>query len=188
MSSAQDLESATKDSDIRATDPSTFSGRALKRFNQVLDDTALMLFILLLAVASLQVLSRYVLVAPLPWTEELARFLLVWVAFLGAASVTRRKLHIAVEFLSARFPPHLGRAVSAAQYLLMTLFLAVVFWGTLVMFRSSWLVHAGTIPWLSMSWVYLGAVLGICIMLVFTICQFWNAFAASLWPSDSNKE
>lgn len=188
MSSAPDLESTAQVADIRPPDSNTFSGRAVKRFNRVLDDTALILFILLLAVASLQVLSRYVLVAPLPWTEELSRFLLVWVTFLGAASVTRRKLHIAVEFLSGKFPPPLGNAVSAAQYLLMTLFLAVVFWGTLVMFKSSWPVHAGTLPWLSMSWVYLGAVLGISIMLVVTIFHFWSALLAMRWSSAWDKE
>jgi TRAP-type C4-dicarboxylate transport system permease small subunit len=188
MSSASNLESTTQVTGIRSPDPNTFSGRAVKRFNQVLDDTALTLFILLLAVASLQVLSRYVLVAPLPWTEEVARFLLVWVTFLGAASVTRRKLHIAVEFLSAKFPLQLGTAVSAAQYLLMIIFLAVVLWGTVVMFMSSWPVHAGTLPWLSMSWVYLGAVLGVFIMLVVTICHFWSTLLVMRRFSARDKE
>ena len=73
------------------------------RFNRIWDDFTLFLFICLLVAATLQVLSRYVLEAPLPWTEELARFLLVWVAFLGSASVARRKMHIAVEFFSNKF-------------------------------------------------------------------------------------
>ncbi len=157
-------------------------------FNRILDDTALVLFILVLAVASLQVISRYVLVTPLPWTEEIARFLLVWVTFLGAASITRRKLHITVEFFSSKYPPRLSHLINAALYVLMALFLAVVFWGTLVMFESSWPVHAGTIPWLRMSWVYLGAVLGTGIMLIIVIMQLFREFTILRGSIPAHKE
>jgi TRAP-type C4-dicarboxylate transport system permease small subunit len=150
--------------------------QAASWFNRILDDIALVLFILVLAVASLQVIARYVLVTPLPWTEEIARFLLVWVTFLGAASITRRKLHITVDFFSSKYPPRLGHLINAVVYALMALFLVVFFWGTLVMFGSSWPVHAGTIPWLSMSWVYLGAVLGTAIMLIIVIIQLFREF------------
>jgi len=56
---------------------------------RILEDFNLFLFVLLLVLAVTQVLFRYLLMIPLPWTEELARFTLVWVTFLGAASVTR---------------------------------------------------------------------------------------------------
>jgi TRAP-type transport system small permease protein len=157
-------------------------------FNRILDDTALVLFILVLAVASLQVIARYVLVTPLPWTEEIARFLLVWVTFLGAASITRRKLHITVEFFSSKYPPRLGHLINATLYVLMALFLVVIFWGTLVMFESSWPVHAGTIPWLSMSWVYLGAVLGTGIMLVLVVIQLFHELSLLRGNSPTSKE
>ena len=83
MSLAPYSDSIPQAASDKPPEPTTFWGRTVKHFNQVLDNTALVLFILLLAVASLQVISRYVLVAPLPWTEELARFLLVWVTFWG---------------------------------------------------------------------------------------------------------
>jgi len=144
------------------------------RFNRFLDDFTLFLFALLLAVASLQVMARYLFRTPIPWTEELARFLLVWVCFLGAASVTRRKLHISVEFLSGRYPARTGAAVRSVTYAMMVLFLGVLFWGTLVLFRSSWEVHAGTIPWLRISWVYMGAIIGVGLMLVIVLQQLFQ--------------
>ncbi|GAA1589870.1 TRAP transporter small permease [Leucobacter aridicollis] len=48
----------------------------------------------------LQVVSRYVFHSPLTWTEELARFSLVWLAFLGAGFVMARRQHIAVDILA----------------------------------------------------------------------------------------
>jgi TRAP-type transport system small permease protein len=145
------------------------SKTVFSRFNRIWDDFTLFLFICLLVAATLQVLSRYVLEAPLPWTEELARFLLVWVAFLGSASVARRKMHITVEFFSNKFTGRVAGVVNTLLYLIMAIFLAILFYGTLVMFESSWPVHAGTMPWLRMSWVYLGAIIGVAVMLIYVL-------------------
>jgi len=147
-------------------------------FNRFLDDFTLFLFVLLLAVASLQVISRYLFKIPFPWTEELARFLLVWVCFLGAASVTRRKLHITVEFFSTRYPMRTGIVVKSITYGLMVLFLAVLFWGTIVLFRASWEVYAGTIPWLRISWVYSGSIIGVGLMLIIVLRHFFKELSA----------
>jgi TRAP-type C4-dicarboxylate transport system permease small subunit len=70
----------------------------------------------------------------------------------------------------------------------MALFLVVIFLGTLVMFESSWPVHAGTIPWLSMSWVYLGAVLGTGIMLVLVVIQLFHELSLLRGNSPTSKE
>jgi len=75
-----------------------------KKFMDALDGFNLFLFVVLIILASLQVSFRYLFFAPLPWTEELSRFFLVWVAFLGAASVTRRKMHILVDYLVSKMP------------------------------------------------------------------------------------
>lgn len=44
-----------------------------------------------------QVFTRFILNDPSTFTEELARYLLIWVSFLGAAYIYREKLHLAVE-------------------------------------------------------------------------------------------
>ena len=46
-----------------------------------------------------QVFSRYVLKDPSSYTDELARYLLIWVALLGAAYATGQKLHLAIDLL-----------------------------------------------------------------------------------------
>lgn len=144
----------------------------INAFFRRLDDFNLILFVLLLSVATLQVFMRYVARFPLPWTEELARFLLIWVTFLGAASVTRRKIHITVEIFSQKYPPRAAAAINAVLYSIMIMFLGVVSWGSVVMFQSSWPVHAGTMPSLRMSWVYLGAVLGLTLMIGICVNHF----------------
>jgi TRAP-type C4-dicarboxylate transport system permease small subunit len=146
------------------------SGRSAGRWIvQKLDDFNLFLFVMLLVVASLQVFFRYVVWVPMPWTEEVARFLLVWVTFLGAASVTRRKLHITVDWLTSKLSPKSGHALGVVVYVLIFLFLITFFWGGLVMMDDSWPITAGTLPWLSIAYVYLGAVIGVALMIVYIL-------------------
>lgn len=49
-----------------------------------------------------QVFSRYVLNQPSSWTEELARYMLIWVSFLGAAYAVRLRMHLSIDLLVQR--------------------------------------------------------------------------------------
>ncbi|WP_020210137.1 TRAP transporter small permease [Gilvimarinus chinensis] len=49
-----------------------------------------------------QVLTRFVLKEPSSYTEELARFLLVWIGLLGAAYAYRKKAHLGLDILSQK--------------------------------------------------------------------------------------
>jgi TRAP-type C4-dicarboxylate transport system permease small subunit len=49
-----------------------------------------------------QVFSRYILKDPSSYTDELARYLLIWVALLGAAYATGQKLHLAIDLLQSK--------------------------------------------------------------------------------------
>lgn len=49
-----------------------------------------------------QVISRYVFSNPLTWTEELARFALVWLTFISAGFVMARRLHVTVDLVAAK--------------------------------------------------------------------------------------
>ena len=61
-----------------------------------------------------QFFTRYVLNDSLAWTEEIARYGLMWVVFIGGAMVTRRNTHIAVELLANVMKPGRLRSVLLA--------------------------------------------------------------------------
>ena len=52
-----------------------------------------------------QVFTRFVLKNPSSFTEELARFLLIWVGLLGASYAAGKKLHLAIDVVVHRFSP-----------------------------------------------------------------------------------
>src|SRR5438045_4460973 len=66
---------------------------------------AFALFWSLAFIVFLQFFTRYILNDSLSWTEEIARYGLMSLAFIGGAVVTRKKSHIAVELLSNLMKP-----------------------------------------------------------------------------------
>lgn len=52
-----------------------------------------------------QIVMRYVLARPNPWTEELSRFAFIWLSALGAAMATRRGAHFVFESAVQSLPP-----------------------------------------------------------------------------------
>ena len=80
------------------------------------------LFVALLATVIWGVLSRYVLGDQARWSEELARFLLVWVSFLGAALAYAGQQHLGIDLLVTRFDPWTRRMAECIVHGLVALF------------------------------------------------------------------
>ncbi len=79
-------------------------------------------------VVLLGVFTRYVLNDSLAWTEELARYSMMWLSWLGGGLALRRGSHIAVEFLTDALPPAARAAVMFAGRLGVFFFLGVCLW------------------------------------------------------------
>ncbi len=80
-----------------------------------------------------QVVTRYVFRHPFDWPEELARYLFVWVALLGAALGVDRGAHFSIDLLTARLPPAAAARLAAAVDALLAAFAALLAWeGTLL--------------------------------------------------------
>lgn len=60
-----------------------------------------------------QVIGRYVLEAPSSATEEIARFLLIWLGMVAMAYAFAKRMHVGVDLISARLSP--SSRVNAAR-------------------------------------------------------------------------
>ena len=75
----------------------------------------------------LGVVSRYVFGAQVEWTEELARYLLVWIGITGAAAAFARKKHLGLDVLVLFFPGSSRRKTTVISDIVCLFFTFVVF-------------------------------------------------------------
>ena len=73
------------------------------------------------------VVARYVFGQAVSWTEEVPRYLLIWISFLGGAAGVARRDHVGFDILFNRLPDRLRRHVGAFIGLLMLGFGWIVF-------------------------------------------------------------
>jgi len=85
---------------------------------------ALAVFWLLGLTVFYQFFTRYVLNDSAAWTEEVARYMLIGVVFIGAAIGVAKNNHIQVDFFYRHLPPALGRWLSRLVDVLRTAFFA----------------------------------------------------------------
>ena len=126
-------------------------------------------------VVAAQVFCRYVLNHSLFWSEELARYLLVWLTFLGATVAFHRGVHPSIDILQARVGPATARAMAIAGFLA-----ALLFFGVLSVYglQFAYFVRAQISPALQMpKWIVLLALpLSGTILWLHTLVQLIEAF------------
>jgi TRAP-type transport system small permease protein len=124
-----------------------------------------------------QVFFRYVLNSSLQWAEELCVYALVWLVFIGGATVTRGWGHITITAF-VNLLPFRARAWSfvAAKVLSLVFILVLVYWG----FQLANLpVHAAS-PSMGFStrWVKASIAVGAILMTLFTLNELARDLAA----------
>lgn len=72
--------------------------------DEIVMNICILLMFLMFVLVLLQVISRYLLPFSLSWTEELARFLMLWLIFLGASHIAKASSYIRVDFLLKKMP------------------------------------------------------------------------------------
>ncbi len=126
----------------------------------------------LLVTAFGQVIARYLFNRPFTWVLELDVVLLVWLTMLSGYVGVRRNLHMAVDFVVAKWPPGARRAAALGSLLLSAGFTAVLLWASFPVIdamEGMEFVALGA----AQNWMYWSLPAGAGLMLV--------AFAAELW-------
>jgi len=138
------------------------------------DWLAFVIFWSLAFIVFLQFFTRYILNDSLAWTEEIARYGLMWIVFIGGAMVTRRNTHIAVELLSNVMKPGPMRQVLlAAVDIIKLAFIAFLAYIS-VTITDRMGIQRMTVFDVSMSWVYGGVSFGCFLMLFRQAMNVWR--------------
>lgn len=95
----------------------------MKKFG---DYTVALLLGIMTLIMFLQVLFRYVFNNSLTWSEEISKFIFIWITFLGAVICFRDGIHLKVDFLSERVPAKQKTILDFLDTFLITLFSGVM--------------------------------------------------------------
>lgn len=152
----------------------------LDRLDSLVKKMCTILTGLMVAVVVAQVFFRYVLAAPLVWTEELSRYLLIWSAFLGASSLIKTKENMNVDFFLEKFPKPLRLVIKTGTAICVFIFLCVVFYYSLKVYPKVSMRQFTPALQIRMFYVQLSVIIGTALMML----QMLNAFLSDFFRGD----
>ena len=85
--------------------PMPLAARISAALDLAIETVSSTLFVTTIVLALIQVFFRYVLNNSLSWPDELSRFALTWMIFLGTAMVTRRSRQISIDLMTRSLGP-----------------------------------------------------------------------------------
>ncbi|KKY73717.1 TRAP transporter small permease [Klebsiella michiganensis] len=123
-----------------------------------------------------QVFSRYVLNQPSTLTDELARFLMIWVGLLGAAYTVGAQRHLAIDLLAMTLPPRRQALLSVIINLLIFIFVGsvIVTGGVKLIEKTLSTSQVSAAMQIPMGYVYLILPLTGLIMMFYAVCFVSN--------------
>lgn len=141
---------------------------AIDRVNEALLLVLALVIGALAGLAFMQVIARYVLAAPLTWSEEVIRYALIWTVFLGAGIAVRKGLMVAVEIVVHIVPGPARRVMGWVVTLVSAVFWLVLLVYGIIILDAVQGMRSGAVE-LPMSFIYLAVPLGAAIALVNTL-------------------
>lgn len=129
--------------------------------------SVIVISVVMICVTFAQVVFRYVIAAPLPWSEELARYCFVWIVFLGGAIGLSGGIHLGVDLIVNLLPAPVRRALDALTSALIAAFAATVIYASWPVLSMNMLQRS---PALGVQMTYVYAAIPISMALIFLIC------------------
>lgn len=153
------------------------------RVYQLISLINVLIGICLVLVTFWQVLSRYILYIPSPWTIELDQHLFVWFCLLGAALNYKDNEHFKIDYFFNLFPKKIKILLGIFfNIILFILFIALIYYGYIhvlsVSYRTSPILH------LNRCWLFMPVVIAGIIMLFFQIVYILGPYRSKKGQSN----
>jgi TRAP-type C4-dicarboxylate transport system permease small subunit len=122
-------------------------------------------------VVTWQVATRFLMSSPSSYTEELARFLLIWIGVLGGSYALRTRAHLGIDILSTKLQGRQKDMLMIGIYLAIILFsvLILVIGGIKLVALTFTLNQISASLGLKMGYIYLVLPLSGSIMVIYSI-------------------
>ncbi|RWZ59102.1 TRAP transporter small permease [Halobacillus fulvus] len=126
--------------------------------------------LIIVVITILQVIARFVFDRPLIWSDELARFILIWMVFIGAAVVAFDDKHMAVEVIQEKMSPKMKLITSLIMRVLIIVFLFMTAYSSIELVQVSHNLASGALE-IPYSYWRVAATVGSVLMILFIVIR-----------------
>ncbi|MEM7774673.1 MAG: TRAP transporter small permease [Pseudomonadota bacterium] len=120
------------------------------------------------------VFFRYVLNDSLSWAEELSKFCMLWLVFVGSPIALRAGNHIAIEILPGALPERMAAILRTMVMAIVITFLFILIWKSWGFAANGWNQTAIAIGDVSMFWIFVAIPVGSASMLLVAVQLFFE--------------
>lgn len=123
------------------------------------------MYSVMVIVIFIQVIMRYCFNSSLSWSEELGKFLFVWLSWIGISIGAKRGEHIKITLFTDKLSAKAANIANIiSEVILIGICAVTVYYGWSLVISQSGVHYAGIK--ISMAWGYLSVVLGCALMII----------------------
>ncbi len=145
----------------------------MDKIGQLLGLCMVICLVLMVVLVFGNVTLRYGFKSSITVSEELSRWLFVWMIFMGGVLALKDRQHLGTDFLTARLGPTGRRICAALSYAIMIVITAILLKGMVELTRISY-TSTSTVMEVSMGWFFASGVFFSALAFVPLIYQFFR--------------
>jgi len=136
-----------------------------KLFDNIEEYIIIVLLPVMVVVVFTSTMTRYLQLFAIPWSEELARYIMVWLAYIGASLGIKKGAHLGIDALVSALPPKLRIVLVFVRTGVILLFTAlVVFYSFQIISHQQRIGQISPAMLIPIWWAYLAVPVG-CFMM-----------------------
>ena len=117
------------------------------RITWAVEAVSVLLLLVLVGLVSAQVFMRYIMDAPLTWSEEAARITFIWVTFIGAGLAFQRRENLRIQLLPDALPLRPRLWLRIVMYLIEVGFMGLVLYESIPLLWRLYPAHTPALDW-----------------------------------------
>ena len=147
----------------------------IQRLNKVTEFVTMFFLVMMVVLIFVQIVSRVLIGSSFSWTEEVARYLMIWVAFLGAGFAFQYGAHMSIEVLFKKINLNMQNIFQIISAILCTLFFLLLIVKGIELIKGSINVYSPALK-LPMTIVYAAIPIGAFLQILNVIDITWKFF------------
>ena len=153
------------------------------KIENVLNSIAL---VAVLLIVTAQIVMRYVFSDPLTWSEELSRYLYVWIAWIGCDFCVGTRSHVRVPIVCDSFPPTVKRIMTVVGNVIIIAFFCYLMKYAFDYAKQQAIFAASTLP-IKRSLVFFALPVGLALSIVQLLLDT-VIFTVDSWKAERSKQ